>query len=75
MDKFERELYSKTDIGRAYLEYYDKIGGPPINRVVPYGYPMAVRELGGPIAVYKKCIEQNITWEKLTGYKKSSGLV
>ncbi len=63
----QKELYSMTAEGKAYLEYNEKVGGEPIGLVMPYGYPDGVEEMGGPIAVYQECIKQKKTWQDLLG--------
>lgn len=62
------KLLQMDEEGKAYLEYNEKVGGEPIGLTVPFGYPEGVEEMGGVIAVYKKCIKQGITWEKLLAY-------
>ncbi len=59
----------KSEEGRAYLEYNEKVGGEPIGLIVPFGYPPGVKEMGGVIAVYKECIKRGITWEELLDFK------
>lgn len=39
-----------------------------IGRFVPCGYPSGVEERGGPINVYKECIEKGVKWEELLNY-------
>ncbi len=68
MDEFDRELYSRTPEGRAYIEYFEATGGDPIGLIVPIGYPDGVEEMGGPEAVYRECIRKGVTWEDLLGY-------
>lgn len=72
---FDREIMSKTAEGRAYLEYNDKVGGEPIGLTVPFGYPPGVDEAGGVVAVYRKCIELGVTWEKFLKYKPPSDAI
>lgn len=63
------ELLKQDEEGKAYLEYYEKIGGEPIGLTVPIGYPEGVQEMGGVIPVYKECIKKGVTWEELLNYK------
>jgi hypothetical protein len=69
IDKDNRELIARTEEGRAYIEYNNKVGGEPIGLCVPYGYPKGVEKLGGVIAVYEECIRQGKTWEELLDFK------
>jgi hypothetical protein len=64
----DRELIAMDEVGKAYLEYNEAVGGEPIGLVMPFGYPDGVEEHGGVIAVYKECIEKGITWEELLKY-------
>lgn len=64
------ELLQETEEGQAYLEYNDKVGGEPIGFTVPFGLPDGVEELGGIVAVYKKCVQENKTWEELLKYQE-----
>lgn len=70
MSEDERRMWAEDEVGRAYLEYNDKVGGEPLRLIIPYGYPEGVDEFGGVIAVYKECIKKNVTWEELLNYKK-----
>lgn len=67
-DSVDLKYFNETEEGRKYLEYNDKIGGEPIGFIIPFGYPKGVEELGGVIAVYERCIEQDVTWEDLLDY-------
>ena len=67
-DDCNLEYFNKTEEGRKYMEYNDKIGGEPIGLTVPFGYPAGVEEKGGVIAVYNECIEKGITWEDLLDF-------
>ena len=64
-DAWEIRQFEKTEEGRKYLEYNQKISGKPIGLTVPVGYPAGVEEMGGVTAVYEKCLEQGVTWEEL----------
>lgn len=67
IDDIQKELYQLDEVGRAYLEYNEKVGGEPIGLTMPYGYPEGVESMGGVIAVYQKCIKQKKTWQELLG--------
>lgn len=70
LDPDEVEFLNLSELGRAYLEYNDKVGGEPLGLTVPYGYPEGVEERGGVIAVYKECIKKGVTWEELLKYEQ-----
>lgn len=60
MDKRELEEFRRLkDI------YIEKIGGEPLGIDIIQGWPAGVEERGGPIAVYKECIEKGVKWETL----------
>ena len=68
-DKVQKEIFNSSPIGRAYLEYNDKVGGEP------FGYCTGMdvdidKEYGGLIGLYHECIKQGKTWEELL---KTSG--
>lgn len=69
-DKTQKEIFSLTPVGRAYLEYNEKVGGEPFG----YGIGMADvdidKEYGGLVGLYHECIKQGKTWEELL---KTSG--
>lgn len=67
-DSVDLKFFNKTEEGRKYLEYNDKVGGEPIGLIVPFGYPDGVEEMGGVIAVYEECIKRGKTWEDLLDY-------
>lgn len=47
MDSVQREMYSSSPTGKAYLEYYERIGGAPFGCTV-----------GMPVEVYKAVYER-----------------
>ena len=64
MDKKElKEFRRLTDI------YIEKVGGEPLGIDIIRGWPAGVEEHGGPIAVYKECIEKGVKWETLLNYE------
>ena len=70
-DKVQKEIFSLTPVGRAYLEYNEKVGGEP------FGYCIGMedivdidKEYGGLVGLYHECIKQGKTWEELL---KTSG--
>lgn len=70
MEKVQRDIYSFSPIGRAYMEYYEHIGGEPFGCTVgmPVEVYRAVYELyGGEIGLYKECIKQGKSWKELLG--------
>lgn len=64
-DKEQIELFSLSPIGKAYLEYNEKIGGKP------FGYCTGAPDFhidekyGGIAGLYAECIKQGKTWEEL----------
>lgn len=69
-DEVQKEIYSRSPIGRAYLEYNEAVGGEP------FGYSDAMpveafdavdSKYGGVIGLYNECIKQGKTWEELLG--------
>lgn len=64
ISQVDREIFSCTDIGRAYLEYNRQIGGDPFGFTT--GMPLIDLDLYGGIAgMYQECIKQGKTWEEL----------
>ena len=63
--KTDIEIFKLTSIGRAYLEYNDKVGGEP------FGYCTGMPDFeieeryGGIEGLYEECIKQGKTWEEL----------
>lgn len=61
------EIFKLTAIGRAYLEYNEKIGGKAFGYSV--GMPVkaveVIDQLGGLAEMYGECIRREITWEEL----------
>lgn len=56
-------------VEELFKEYKKVTGGnDPLGLMIPFGYPEGVEEMGGVIAVYKECIKQGVTWEKLLKY-------
>ncbi len=63
-------INSSSPIGKAYLEYYERIGGDLFGCTV--GMPVEVYEAvyeryGGEIGLYKECIKQGKSWQELLG--------
>lgn len=63
--KTDIEIFKLTSIGKAYLEYNDKVGGEP------FGYCTGMPDFeieeryGGIEGLYEECIKQGKTWEEL----------
>lgn len=63
--KTDIEIFKLASIGRAYLEYNDKVGGEP------FGYCTGMPDFeieeryGGIEGLYEECIKQGKTWEEL----------
>ena len=67
-DEIQRDIYSRSPIGRAYLEYNDVVGGEPFgyNNAMPVEVFDAVdTQYGGVVGLYHECIKQGKTWEEL----------
>ena len=67
-DEVQREIYKRSPIGRAYLEYNDAVGGEPFGYTS--GMPVSVMdavdtEYGGLVGLYHECIKQGKTWQEL----------
>ena len=66
-DDVQKEIFSLTPIGRAYMEYNEKVGGEPFG----YSTGMPVididKEYGGIVGLYHECIKKGKTWEELLG--------
>lgn len=64
-DKEQMEIFSLSPIGKAYLEYNEKVGGKP------FGYCTGAPDFhidekyGGIVGLYAECIKQGKTWEEL----------
>lgn len=70
MDSVQREIYSSSPTGKAYLEYYKRIGGVPFGCTV--GMPVEVykavyERYGGEEGLYRECIKQGKSWRELLG--------
>lgn len=65
ISEVDRQIYEMTPAGRAYLEYNNAVGGPPLGLTI--GMPNIEELYGGIEGVYRECIEQNKTWEELIG--------
>jgi len=68
LDMEDRRILSKYPIGRAYIEYYDKIGGKAFG--YNDGMPVEIldrvdNEFGGVVGLYHECIRQGKSWEEL----------
>ena len=69
-DDVQRDIYSRSPIGRAYLEYNDAVGGEPFgyNNSMPVEVFDAVdTQYGGVVGLYHECIKQGKTWEEVLG--------
>ncbi len=65
LSEFDIDIISTTEEGRAYIEYNEKIGGDRFGLCEGMPDFNIEEKFGGEIGLYKKCIKQNITWEKL----------
>lgn len=64
-DKEQRELFKLSPVGRAYLEYNEKVGGKPFGYCTGAPDYRIDEKYGGIEGLYKECIEQEKTWEEL----------
>lgn len=68
LTKDEVKNLQKSEVGRAYLEYNEKVGGEPIELFMPSGYPGDLETEDDVIKAYKECIAKGVTWEDLLDY-------
>lgn len=61
--KTDIEIFKLNSIGRAYLEYNDKVGGEPFGYCT--GMPDFEEKYGGIEGLYEECIKHGKTWEEL----------
>lgn len=64
--KIDREIYEMTEIGRAYLEYNEAVGGEPFGYCD--GMPASIdidKDYGGLPGMYRECVRRGVTWEEL----------
>jgi len=66
-DDVDIRLFKETAVGRAYLEYNDKVGGEPFNPSLDLGDIDLEEAYGGMVGLYHECIKQGKTWEELLG--------
>lgn len=67
-DKVQKEIFKSTPIGRAYLEYNEKVGGEPFGYCTGMDLDVDIdKEYGGIVGLYHECIKQRKTWEELLG--------
>lgn len=64
-DAVQKEIFGMTVVGRAYLEYNEKVGGEPFGYTVGMPYIDIEKEYGGLIGLYHECVRQGKTWEEL----------
>ena len=67
--------FKSTEEGTKYLEYNDKVGGEPLDLMIPFGFPDGFDKYGSVIAVYDECIKQGIIWKELLDYKPSYDVI
>lgn len=63
--KTDIEIFKLNSIGRAYLEYNDKVGGEPFGYCTGMPDFEVEEKYGGIEGLYKECIKQGKTWEEL----------
>lgn len=64
-DSVQKEIFAMTAIGRAYLEYNEKVGGEPFGYTVGMPDVDIEKDYGGLVGLYHECIKQGKTWEEL----------
>lgn len=64
-DAVQEEIFKTTAIGRAYLEYNEKVGGEPFRYTIGMPDFDIEKEYGGLVGLYYECIKQGKTWEEL----------
>ena len=57
-----------ADINDSAQSIVNEILDDIVNKMIPFGYPKGVEEMGGVIAVYEECIKQGKTWEDLLDF-------
>jgi hypothetical protein len=70
ISKDDRAIYELDAIGRAYLEYNDKVGGEPFGECIGMPVFEIDKDYGGIVGLYHECIKQGKTWQELL---KTSG--
>lgn len=63
--KTDIEIFKLNSIGRAYLEYNDKVGGEPFGSCTGMPDFEVEEKYGGIEGLYEECIKQGKTWEEL----------
>lgn len=63
--KTDIEIFKLNSIGRAYLEYNDKVGGEPFGYCTGMPDFEVEEKYGGIEGLYEECIKQGKTWEEL----------
>lgn len=66
-DKVDLEILAMDPIGRAYIEYNNKVGGEPIGETTGMPDLDIDKEYGGKVGLYNECIKQGKTWQELLG--------
>lgn len=59
LSKVDIELMKRDEIGRAYLEYNDKVGGEP------FGFSEGTPYVEDLVKLYMECIQKDKTWQEL----------
>ena len=66
-DDVQKEIFSLTPIGRAYLEYNEAVGGEPFGNTLGMPEFEIDKKYGGLVGLYHECVKQGKTWEELLG--------
>lgn len=67
LDEIDIEILNKTEEGRAYLEYNDKIGGERFGLCIGMPDFHIEERFGGEAGLYRECIKRGVTWQELLG--------
>lgn len=66
-DEVDIEIFEMTAIGRAYLEYNEKVGGEPFGNCIGMPEFEIDKKYGGLVGLYHECIKKGKTWQELLG--------
>ena len=65
LSELDVRILNMTDEGKAYLNYYKKIGGKPFGLTIGMPDFKIDERFGGVIGLYDECIKRGTTWEEL----------
>jgi hypothetical protein len=71
-DEVQKKIFSFTPVGRAYMEYNERVGGEPFGYTIGMDVVDIDATYGGLVGLYNECIKQGKTWEEILGISGSS---